>query len=322
MSNPPESRIQLLKTAFVVYNHADLDKAKEFLIDFGLQVALEKPGEEIYFKGYGTEPYVYVARKASKASFGGAAYVVDSPAELEKAQKIPGASEVTQLEEQAGGGQQVTLTDPFGHKVHLIWGWQEKEKEPMNLQKLLVNYEDEKPRKGRFQRFKPGPAPVHRWGHYGVTYPEGQYQRIYDWYTQNLSLATSDVVYKGEDPTTCFFHIDRGLEYTDHHAFFFKKAKPGEPLAAAHAAFEIHDFDIQQLGHNHLSSRGYRICWGVGRVRSTSIRILDMKLTIPSMYLGARYLITGLIPAPSWLYVHSSDVKRFTLTRAGTFRRW
>ena len=71
MSNLPESRIQHLKTAFVVYNHADLDKAKEFLIEFGLQVAFEKPGQEIYFKGYGTEPYVYVARKASKASFGG-----------------------------------------------------------------------------------------------------------------------------------------------------------------------------------------------------------------------------------------------------------
>lgn len=133
MSNPPESRIQLLKTAFVVYNHADLDKAKEFLIEFGLQVAFEKPGQEIYFKGYGTEPYVYVARKASKASCGGAAYVVGSAAELEKAQKVSGASAVTQLEEQAGGGQQVTLTDPFGHNVHLIWGWQEKEREPMKL---------------------------------------------------------------------------------------------------------------------------------------------------------------------------------------------
>ena len=186
----------------------------------------------------------------------------------------------------------------------------------------MANYEDGKPRKGRFQRVKPGPAPVHRWGHYGVTYPEGQYQTIYDWYTQNLSLATSDVVYKGEDPTTCFFHIDRGLEYTDHHAFLFKKAKPGEPLAAAHAAFEVHDFDIQQLGHNHLSSRGYRICWGVGRVCSTSIRILDTKLNIPSMNLGAKCLITSLIPAPSWLYVQSSDVPSFTLICAGTLRRW
>ncbi|KAJ5869916.1 hypothetical protein N7455_004857 [Penicillium solitum] len=307
MSNPSDSRIQLLKTAFVVYNHADLDKAREFLVDFGLQVAFERPGEEIYFKGYGTEPYVYVARKADKSSFGGAAYVVDSPAELEKAQKAPGASAVAQLEERAGGGQQVTLTDPFGHKVHLISGWEEKEKEPMELERLVVNYEDEKPRKGRFQRFKPGPAPVHRWGHYGVTYPEGEYQTIYDWYTQTLSLATSDIVYKGDNPITCFFHIDRGLEYADHHAFFFKKAKPAEPLTVAHAAFEVHDFDLQQLGHDYLTSKGHKICWGVGRVGFPSIHVKNVKLIISSMSSAAKCLIIGLIPAPSWLQEHYAD---------------
>lgn len=266
MADSKQSRIQLLKTAFVVYNHENLDKAKAFFLDFGLDVAFEKPGKEIYFKGYGSEPYIYVARKAEKSSFEGAAYVVDSLAEFEKALKVPGAGSVTQLEPGAGGGQQITLTDPFGHKVHLIWGWQEEKAENMKLEKLVINYEDEKPRKGRFQRFRPGPAPVHRWGHYGVTYPEGQYQAIYDWYTKTLSLAVSDIVYKGDEPTTCFLHIDRGVEYTDHHAFFFKKAKPEAPLDVAHAAFEVHDFDIQQLGHNYLTSKGHEICWGVGRV--------------------------------------------------------
>ena len=75
---------------------------------------------------------MWLARPARPA-LAGAAYVVGSAAELEKAQKISGASAVTQLKEQAGGGQQVTLTDPFGHKVHLIWGWQEKERGPMKL---------------------------------------------------------------------------------------------------------------------------------------------------------------------------------------------
>lgn len=266
MSDTSASPIQLLKTAFVVYNHQNLDDAKTFFLDFGLQVSFEKPGEEIYFKGYGTEPYVYIARKADKSSFSGAAYVVESAAEFEKAKKHPTASAPIQLEPNAGGGQQVTLTDPFGHNVHLIWGWQEKEIEKMQLEKLVTNYEDEKPRKGRFQRFKPGPAPVYRWGHYGVTYPEGEYQKIYDWYTKTLSLAVSDIVYNDGKPTTCFLHIDRGLKYTDHHSFFFKKAKPGEALDVAHAAFEVHDFDIQQLGHNYLTSKGYSLCWGVGRV--------------------------------------------------------
>lgn len=269
----PSTRIQLLKTAFVVYYHADLDKAKKFLLDFGVDVAFERPGEEIFFKGYGTEPYIYVARKGPQRSvFGGAAYVVESRNELEKAHKSFGASAPQKLDNAPGGGKQVTMTDPMGHFVHLVWGWEEKEEtQPPNLQKLTVNYEDDKQRQGKFQRFQPGPAPVHRWGHYGVTYTEGNYDTMYHWYTTTLTLAPSDTVHRGETPTVCFFHIDRGLEYTDHHAFFFKPAKPDQKSQVAHAAFEVHDFNIQQLGHNYLESQNYQICWGVGRVSPMGI---------------------------------------------------
>ncbi|KAL1857771.1 hypothetical protein Plec18167_001827 [Paecilomyces lecythidis] len=260
-----ENRVQLLKTAFVVYYHADLERAKTFLLDFGLTIALENQGKEIYFQGYGTEPYVYVARQSEGQSFfGGAAYVVDSREQLEKAHKYLGGTIPRSLDG-PGGGEVVSLTDPLGNYVHLIWGWQEKQRQSIELEKLDVNYEDEKPRKGRFHRFKPGPAPIHRWGHYGVTYTEGAYEKMYTWYTTTLSLAPSDFVYRDGKPITCFFHIDRGLEYSDHHAFFFKPAKPGQNTSVAHAAFEVHDFDIQQLGHNYLESKGYKICWGVGR---------------------------------------------------------
>jgi hypothetical protein len=43
--------------------------------------------------------------------------------------------------------------------------------------------------------------------------------------------------------------------------------KPGHEPDVAHAAFEVHDFDVQQLGHQHLTDQGYELCWGVGRVR-------------------------------------------------------
>lgn len=262
-----DPRIRLLQTAFVVYYHADLQKAKQFLIDFGFEV-VEDGGNEVFLRGYGSEPYVYVARQAEGDSeFGGGAYEVESRHELERAAQLPSASAISPLKG-PGGGEIVTLADPVGHKVHLVYGQTKRAPDDKHLEKLTVNYEDDKPRKGRFQRFEAGPAPVHRWGHYGVTYPEGKYQEMVDWYTQNLALATSDVVYKDEKPVTCFFHIDRGLEYTDHHAFFFKKSKPGEKPTVAHAAFEVHDFDIQQLGHQYLASKGHELCWGVGRVGS------------------------------------------------------
>lgn len=264
----PEAPIQLLKTAFVTYFHVDLAKARQFLLDFGLSITAEDTDGTLYFKGYGTEPFVYVARQSDndESRFGGAAYVVESSAELERAAKLPSATGSIRNLDGPAGGSIVTLTDPVGHLVHLIHGWQEKSAEPIALEKLTINFEDEKPRKGKFQRFKPGPAPVFRWGHYGVTYPEGRYEDMYNWYTSTITLAPSDIVYKGEEPITCFFRIDRGEIYTDHHSFFFKRVKPGQKLNVAHAAFEVHDFDIQQLGHQYLTTKGYELCWGVGRV--------------------------------------------------------
>lgn len=273
-----DSRIRLVTTSFVVYHHADLDKAKEFFLDFGMSI-VEERNDEIFFAGYGAEPFLYVARRSDgQSKFGGAAYEVESRKELERASKLPFATAIEKLDT-PGGGELVTLTDPVGHKVLLVFGQTKKEVELPDLEKLTVNYEDEKPRKGRFQRFTRGPALVHRWGHYGVTYPAGKYQEMFDWYTKYLALTPSDIVYKGEKPITCFFHIDRGLEFTDHHAFFFKMAKPSDEPSVAHAAFEVHDFDVQQLGHQYLTQRGYELCWGVGRVSwisQTSLFRLDI----------------------------------------------
>ena len=269
-----QERIQLLKTAFVTYYHADLAKARKFFLDFGMSIAHEDAGKTIFFQGYGSEPYVYVAKQSTtaKSYFDGAAYVAESREELEKAAGLTSSTGPIKQLEGPGGGHIVTLGDPAGHKVHLIHGWTEKEIDELPLEKLVVNFEDEKPRKGRFQRFKPGPAPVFRWGHYGVTYPEGKYQEMFEWYKSTMSLAPSDIVYRGDEPVTCFFHIDRQEEYTDHHAFFFKPVKPGDAPAVAHSAFEIHDFDVQQLGHQHLTQQGYELCWGVGRVSLTYVR--------------------------------------------------
>ena len=32
-----------------------------------------------------------------------------------------------------------------------------------------------------------------------------------------------------------------------------------------HSSFEVHDFDIQSLGHQWLRDKGYDLVWGVGR---------------------------------------------------------
>ncbi|OAL34774.1 hypothetical protein AYO20_05969 [Fonsecaea nubica] len=272
---PDDPRIRLVKLAFVTYYHRDVHEASKFLVDFGFEIAEQRGGDDdeaIFFTGYGPDPYCYVARRAEDGvpRFGGAAYVVESAGELERASRqIPGASMVRDLDA-PGGGRIVTLTDPVGHLVHLVHGIREKagsgEASPAkNLQKRVVNYTDEKRRVGKFQRFQAGPAPVHKCGHYGVSYPPGRYGDMVAWYTGQLSLAFSDKVTIEGAEAVSFFHIDRGLEYTDHHSFYIKPTRDNEPPGVAHSAFEVHDYDVQQLAHNYLESRGYRLSWGVGR---------------------------------------------------------
>lgn len=82
--------IQLLKTAFVIYYHADLSAARKFFLDFGMQIAAEVPGEIIHFKGYGAEPFIYVAYQSQTGSsyFGGIAYVIDGKDEFQRATQL------------------------------------------------------------------------------------------------------------------------------------------------------------------------------------------------------------------------------------------
>jgi hypothetical protein len=58
-----DKRVRLLKTAYVTYFHVDFVKLRQFLLDFGFEIAKESKNA-IYFKGYGLEPYCYVAQKS------------------------------------------------------------------------------------------------------------------------------------------------------------------------------------------------------------------------------------------------------------------
>lgn len=80
-----------------------------------------------------------------------------------RATKIPGAGPIETLHEAPGGGRRVTIIDPEGFPFNLIYG-QSPELEESRIQpdKLIYNYESEKTRIGQFQRFKEGPAAVHK----------------------------------------------------------------------------------------------------------------------------------------------------------------
>jgi len=263
-----DAQIKLTKLVHMRYQHPDLNEIGTFLGDFGMSVAKQVDGKT-WFKGYSDDQYVYYAQQGPKKFLGGS-FEVASYDELEKAARVPGATGIQELSDAPGGGYMVTLYDPEGFPINLVHGQAKKEAGPFP-ETLIINYEKCKPRIARFQRFKPGPAAVHKLGHYGLCVENFQQQAY--WYTRTFNIVPTDFLYvntggPGHGPdvqrkeVAMFAHIDLGPAYTDHHTIFLSQNKSAH---VHHSSFEVHDFDTQKLGHEWLAKKGYGSVWGVGR---------------------------------------------------------
>ncbi|CAG8090634.1 unnamed protein product [Penicillium nalgiovense] len=228
---------------------------------FGMKTA-KQTDEEVWYRGYGVDPYVYYARKGPKKFLGGA-FEVESYQDLERATELSTAGKIEELTDAPGGGYMVTLNDPEGFLMNLLFGQTLTTPGPYP-EILEINYETEKPRVGRFQRFQPGPAAVHKLGHYGVCTTE--FEALVEFYTQNFNIVPTDFLFvekEGKKKNVALFaHIDRGEKHVDHHTFFMSSNPTSH---VHHCSFEVHDIDTQQLGHQWLSKKGYKSVWGVGR---------------------------------------------------------
>ena len=58
-SNPP---IRIVRVSHMRYQHADIEKTHEFLMDFGMKLIAEE-GDTRWYTGEGPDAYVYVAKK-------------------------------------------------------------------------------------------------------------------------------------------------------------------------------------------------------------------------------------------------------------------
>jgi hypothetical protein len=123
----------------------------------------KKTDTKLWYAGYGSDPYVYVAQKGDEDKFLGGVFMVESEAELEKAALLPGAGKIEILDDAPGGGKMLTLNDPEGFPVNLICGQEPVLMGPENhREKLVPNTADDKSRVAQFLRFKEGPAAVHK----------------------------------------------------------------------------------------------------------------------------------------------------------------
>ena len=74
---------------------------------------------------------------------------------------LPNAGEIQELEDAPGRGHLICLIDPCGFPINLIYGQQPREPDDSDKE-LIYNYESDKYRVRKFQRFTPGPAAVHK----------------------------------------------------------------------------------------------------------------------------------------------------------------
>ncbi|KAK4551613.1 hypothetical protein LTR86_011037 [Recurvomyces mirabilis] len=269
------NQIRLVKLAHMRYQHPDIAKITEFLKDFGMRVAQQsEDGAKVWFCGYGSDQYVYFAQKGPEKMFQGGTFEVESMADLEKATQLPSASRIEEMVDAPGRGYIVTIQDPEGFPINLMYG-QTLRRKGDPPPKIILNDETDKPRVRKFNRFTPGPAAVHKLGHYGLCVQN--FEEQLKWYTRNFNLAPTDFLFvtspkpkidqqDGAQSLTkdvaVFAHIDRGAEPVDHHTFFMS-ANPTSHVH--HCSFEVHDYDTQHLGHQWLARQGHNNVWGIGR---------------------------------------------------------
>lgn len=101
----------------------------------------------------------YVCKGEKK--FLGGAFTVESYQDLERASTLEGGVSIEEMKDAPGKGHIVTVHDPEGFPVSLIYG-----QEPVDSHeppaKITSNYAQDKPRIREFLRFKPGPAAVYK----------------------------------------------------------------------------------------------------------------------------------------------------------------
>jgi hypothetical protein len=213
-------KILLDRLLYVHYQHHNLSTSKEFLEDFGL-IPIEESDGLVYYRGFGENPYVYIAEKSPDQSrhFIGGGWAVRSLADLEVATNLPNSSPI-QASTAPGGGLFVDVKDPNGINVRLLHGVQTRaisdRERPASVH---FNSWEKKPRKGNFQRFDSGPSRIYKLGHYGLVVDKTQFDLTVKWYLENFSLAETDSLYEGESGKNMmtFMHIDKGETFTDHH---------------------------------------------------------------------------------------------------------
>ena len=240
----------------------DLDRMEEFLVDFGM-IKVDRTKNALYMRGSDGDHHHLHVTELGEPKHIGMAWWAKSEDDLRAISKAPGASEVHEIDE-PGGGKRVTLPDPDGRQIEIIYGMETAE--DIDVRETLYNFGNNKVNRTEIQRLSmnPGhPSHIKRSAHVVVKTPN--LAKFNEWYQTMLGLVRTDSIIDMENQEKdmmTFNHIDAGDEFVDHHVVLGIQSDNAE---FNHLSFEAADFDDIQAGHYWLKSKGYKHAWGVGR---------------------------------------------------------
>ena len=247
--------------AYVRYQAPDLDRMEQFLLDFGLARAA-RTKDRLYMRAHGPAPCVHITHQGPGTGLG-FGLRAQSAEDLAKLATYLGLQ--VEHNEEPGGGNVVRFTDPAGFAVEVVHGQRTLANLPVRPSGTN-NPADQRRRMGQTLRYASGPSHVMRLGHLVLLVP--QFQPVYQFYNEVLGLEISDS-YHMEDPaqtTFAFLHCGLGRRYSDHHTVAMGSPPGGVTQARFdHVAFEVLDLDDLMTGNTHLTARGHKHSWGVGR---------------------------------------------------------
>lgn len=251
--------IKVRDIAHIRLRSPDLAAAERFLTDFGL-LPSARTETALYMRGTDPAHHIHITELGDPKVLA-IGFQAGSEADLHTlARELPGASAVTPTGE-PGGGFRVTVTEPNGFPIEVVWG--QARLPALPVPERVLNTGTAKPRQNALQRLDVAPCRVKRIGHAVIATPD--IAGSVAWAQRVLGLVTSDDVHAEDNPElllASFNRADRGEEFVDHHTMMFSRH---ERRGLNHVSFEVLDVDDLMAGHDHLAAGGYRHIWGIGR---------------------------------------------------------
>ncbi len=254
----PEVIINVDELSYLIWDVADIDAQENFLQDFGM-VTHEKNQNQLYMRGYGNAPYLYLGRKAKKSAFKGLGLKAKSRTDLEElARKTNSRIEAIQ---RPGGGEKISLKDPNGVLVEVVYGIEELAPLDTRRDILPANTPANYVRVNKGQRTQMMPSPILRLGH--CVLGANNFEGTVRWYMRHFGLLATDALcIQDGSPAIAFLRLNRGELLADHHTIVIGK---GGGEGYLHSAYEVVDIDAVAQGQQYLKMKNHKHVWGLGR---------------------------------------------------------